>query len=432
MPQTKVLMLSATPVNTSLIDLRNQIYLMTEKREDVFQKSLGIGNIRALLGQAQRTFKAWEDNPDAGGGRDKLKLLNELGADFFQLLGGVSIARSRRHIKSFYADEIERIGEFPKQPKPENHHPPTDLNGVLSYKYLADQIEEFSLSIYTPSSYVISEEAIQRLAKEKQAFRFNQLDREKFLIGMMQTNFLKRLESSAHSLTETLERTIGKIDTLLEKIDRYEQNQQMLNADTEVLLDDDILPEDDEDDEEFLVNKARHPYHLEELDCVRWKEDLIKDKGTLSKAYESVKAITPDRDGKLQAIKTHIRDKAEHPPTDKDGETNRKLLVFTTFKDTAEYLYENLSDLAVELNLNMAMVSGDVTRTQSRPNNFNAILTNFAPRARGRADNGDNEIDLLIATDCISEGQNLQDCDTVLNYDIPLESGAYHPTLRPH
>ena len=416
--QTKVLMLSATPVNTSLIDLRNQIYLMTEKREDVFQKSLGISNTRALLGQAQRTFKAWEDNPDAGGGRDKSKLLNELGADFFQLLGGVSIARSRRHIKSFYADEIDKIGKFPEQPKPENHHPLTDLDGALSYKYLADQIEKFSLSVYTPSSYVISEEAIQRLAKEKQAFRFNQLDREKFLIGMMQTNFLKRLESSAHSLTETLERTIGKIDDLLEKIDRYKQNQQMPQADTEVLLDDDILPEDDEDDEEFLVNKARHPYHLEELDCVRWKEDLIKDKGTLSKAYESVKAITPDRDGKLQAIKTHIRDKAEHPPTDKDGETNRKLLVFTTFKDTAEYLYENLSDLAVELNLNMAMVSGDVTRTKSRPNNFNAILTNFAPRARGRADNGDDEIDLLIATDCISEGQNLQDCDTVLNYDI--------------
>ena len=132
---------------------------------------------------------------------------------------------------------------------------------------MADQIEEFSLSVYTPSSYVTSEEAKQRLAREKQAFRFNQLDREKFLIGMMQTNFLKRLESSAHSLTETLERTIGKIDTLLEKIDRYEQNQQTPQADTDILLDDDILPEDDEDDEEFLVNRARHPYHLGELDC---------------------------------------------------------------------------------------------------------------------------------------------------------------------
>ena len=414
--KTKVLMLSATPVNTSLIDLRNQIYLMTEKREDAFRESLGISNIRALLGQAQREFKAWED--DEGSGRDKSKLLAKLGADFFRLLGGVSIARSRRHIENFYADEIDRIGEFPEQLKPENHHPSTDLDGVLSYKYLADQIEKFSLSLYTPSSYVTSEEAKQRLAREKEAFRFNQLDREKFLIGMMQTNFLKRLESSAHSLTKTLKRTIDKIDVLLEKIDRYEQNQQVLKAEANILLDDDSLPEDDEDDEEFLVNRARHPYHLRELDCPRWKEDLIKDKGTLSKAWKSVKAITPERDGKFKAIKEHIWDKVQNPATDRDGVINRKLLVFTTFKDTAVYLYENLSDLAAELNLNMGLVSGDATRTTISPNNFNAILTNFAPRARGRADNGDDEIDLLIATDCISEGQNLQDCDTVLNYDI--------------
>ena len=164
--KTKVLMLSATPVNTSLIDLRNQIYLMTEKREDAFRESLGISNIRALLGQAQREFKAWED--DEGSGRDKSKLLAKLGADFFRLLGGVSIARSRRHIENFYADEIDRIGEFPEQLKPENHHPSTDLDGVLSYKYLADQIEKFSLSLYTPSSYVTSEEAKQRLAREKE------------------------------------------------------------------------------------------------------------------------------------------------------------------------------------------------------------------------------------------------------------------------
>ena len=414
--KTKVLMLSATPVNTSLIDLRNQIYLMTEKREDAFRESLGISNIRALLGQAQREFKAWED--DEGSGRDKSKLLAKLGADFFRLLGGVSIARSRRHIEKFYADEIDRIGEFPEQLKPENHHPSTDLDGVLSYKYLADQIEKFSLSLYTPSSYVTSEEAKQRLAREKEAFRFNQLDREKFLIGMMQTNFLKRLESSAHSLTKTLKRTIDKIDVLLEKIDRYEQNQQVLKAEANILLDDDSLPDDDEDDEEFLVNRARHPYHLRELDYPRWKGDLIKDKGVLTKAWKSVKAITPERDGKFKAIKEHIWDKVQNPATDRDGVINRKLLVFTTFKDTAEYLYENLSDLAEELNLNMGLVSGDVTRTGLTPNNFNAILTNFAPRARGRADNGGDEIDLLIATDCISEGQNLQDCDTVLNYDI--------------
>ena len=410
--KTKVLMLSATPVNTSLTDLRNQIYLMTEKREDAFRDSLGVSNIRSMLRQAQKAFKEWEEDGGKNGKRDKAKLLKTLGAEFFQLLGGVSIARSRRHIKKFYADEIDRIGDFPTPEKPENCHPPTDLTGELSYKTLADQIGEFALSIYRPSSYVISEAAKQRLADEKQKFRFNQEDRERFLIGMMQTNFLKRLESSAHSLSETLERTVGKIDKMLDKIARYEQKKNIPDAEA------DISPDDDDDDEDFLVNRARNPYHLRELDCTRWKKDLIKDKQTLTAAWDKVKAITPERDGKLKAIKAHIRDKAQNPTTNKDGKTNRKLLVFTTFKDTAVYLYKELADLATELNLNMAMVSGDATQTTYGNKDFNAILTNFAPRARGRVSGASDNIDLLIATDCISEGQNLQDCDTVLNYDI--------------
>ena len=405
--KTKVLMLSATPVNTSLIDLRNQIYLMTEKREDVFRESLGIGNIGSLLRQAQKEFKTWEDESGENGKKDKAKLLETLGAEFFQLLGGISIARSRRHIKTFYADEMVRIGEFPTPQKPENCHPPTDLTGELSYKALADQIAEFTLSIYQPSSYVISKAAKQRLADEKQKFRFNQADRERFLIGMMQTNFLKRLESSAHSLSETLERTIGKIDDMLEKIDRYQQNPRIQDAAA------DLLPDDDEDDEEFLVNRARNPYHLSELDCIRWKKDLIKDKETLTAAWDNVRAITPERDGKLKAIKAHIRNKAQNPTTDKDGKINRKVLVFTTFKDTSDYLYENLSDLTEALKLKMATVSGNDTQ-----NKFNAILNNFAPKARTQKNSVADEIDVLIATDCISEGQNLQDCDTVLNYDI--------------
>ncbi len=405
--KTKVLMLSATPVNTSLIDLRNQIYLMTEKREDVFRESLGIGNIGSLLRQAQKEFKTWEETGGENGKKDKAKLLETLGAEFFQLLGGISIARSRRHIKTFYAEEMVRIGEFPTPQKPENCHPPTDLTGELSYKALADQIAEFTLSIYQPSSYVISSAAKQRLADEKQKFRFNQADRERFLIGMMQTNFLKRLESSAHSLSKTLERTIGKIDDMLEKIDRYEQNPRTQDAEA------DVLPDDDEDDEEFLVNRARNPYHLRELDCIRWKKDLIKDKQTLTAAWDNVKAITPERDGKLKAIKAHIRNKAQNPTTDKDGKINRKVLVFTTFKDTADYLYENLSDLAAELKLKVEMVSGNDTQ-----NKFNVTLNNFAPKARTQKNSAADEIDVLIATDCISEGQNLQDCDTVLNYDI--------------
>ena len=408
--KTKVLMLSATPVNTSLIDLRNQIYLMTEKRDNVFQDSLGIGNIGELLKQAQREFKSWENTTAQDGRKDKTKLLEQLGADFFQLLGGVSIARSRRQIETFYSDEMSRIGEFPIQLSPENHHPRTDLTGGLSYQSLAEQIEAFALSVYRPSRYVASEEAKRRLADEKQTLRFNQEDRERFLIGMIRTNFLKRLESSAHSLAETLGRTVGKIDDLLQKIDRYEQNQPLDVQDT--------LPDDDEDDEEFLVNRARNPYHLRELDLSRWKADLLTDRETLAAAWEKVRGISPDRDGKLRKIRAHIRNRVLSPSTDKDGRVNRKILVFTTFRDTAEYLYENLANLASELGLNMAIVSGDATRTTFDDNNFNAILTNFSPRARGRASTANGEIDLLIATDCISEGQNLQDCDTVLNYDI--------------
>ena len=402
--KTKVLMLSATPVNTSLTDLRNQIYLMTAKREDAFRESLGVSNVRNLIQQAQKAFKTWEQNAAKDGKRDKSALLDSLGTDFFQLLGGISIARSRRQIREFYTDDINKFGDFPHKLLPENCYPPTDLSGGLSYKALVDLIGDFALSIYRPSSYVVSEKAKQRLADEKKRLRFNQEDREKFLIGMMQTNFLKRLESSAHSLSETLERTIGKIDRMLEKIDKFEQNRNIPDAHA------DVLPDDDEDDEEFLINRAKSPYHLSELDCKRWKKDLLKDKETLTAAWNKVSSITPDKDGKLKEIKQHIRKKAKN--------SNRKILVFTTFKDTADYLFTNLSGLTSELGLEMALVSGDLTRTTCGQNNFNAILTNFAPWGRIHTEEIKDNIDLLIATDCVSEGQNLQDCDTVLNYDI--------------
>ena len=410
--QTKVLMLSATPVNTSLIDLRNQIYLMTEGREDVFRGSLGIGNIGELLKQAQREFKSWENTTAQTGEKDKSKLLEQLGADFFSLLGGISIARSRRHIKAFYSDEMDRIGEFPVQLKPENHHPRTDLRGGLSYEELSQQIEAFGLSVYRPSRYVVSDKVRSRLEREKQTFRFNQEDRERFLIGMIRTNFLKRLESSAHSLAETLGRTVGKIDDLIARIDRFLESRRVGSSQV------DVHPDEEEDDEEFQVNRARNPYYLRDLDLPRWKEDLIKDKETLASAWRRVRDISPKRDGKLSKVKEHIRRRVNSPTKDKDGRVNRKILIFTTFKDTAEYLYENLQSLAEESGLNMALVAGDMTKTKFGANSFNVILTNFSPRARGRTSTGNGEIDLLIATDCISEGQNLQDCDTVLNYDI--------------
>ena len=411
---TKVLMLSATPVNTSLIDLRNQVYLMTEGREDDYRESLGVGNIGNMMAVAQRQFKEWESDKRKQGQRDKGALLEKLGADFLRLLGGVSIARSRRHIEESYSAEMERIGRFPAHVAPVNTYPPTDLNGALSYKQLADSIERFKLSVYQPSNYVTDPDRLAELEQTRKTRNFNQQDSERFLVGMMRTNFLKRLESSAHSLTLTLQRTIGKIDGLVEKIKRYQDRAREGVELTGI----DVMPDDDEDDEEFFVNRGVRPYRLSELDLPRWLDDLHDDRATLNSVLDEVVAITPERDGKLKDIKAAIRQKAIDPTADNDGAPNRKLLVFTTFKDTALYLYDNLSALADQLGLNMAMVAGDETRTSVGRNAFNDILTNFAPIARNRGESSDPDIDLLIATDCISEGQNLQDCDTVLNYDI--------------
>ena len=409
--RTKVLMLSATPVNTSLTDLRNQIYLMTENREGDFQESLDVGNIGSVMAVAQREFKQWESEQRRRGIRDKVQLLERLGPDFLRLLDGVSIARSRRHITQFYAEEMVRIGQFPHHAKPVNEYPQTDLRGELSYEQLAGRINRFQLAIYRPSDYLIDMERQLELEVERATRNFNQQDREHSLVAMMRVNFLKRLESSPHSLRLTLERTIAKIDALLEKIERFESTRQDQGA-----LDE-VTPDDDEEDDDFSVNRARYPYHLSELDLDRWQADVRGDRETLAAALEDVRAVTPERDGKLQQLKQAVRERVARPTENMDGEHNRKLLVFTTFKDTAEYLHEHLEPVARELGVETAMVSGDATRAASGRNDYNSILTNFAPHARKRGDDGP-DIDLLIATDCISEGQNLQDCDTVLNYDI--------------
>ena len=408
--KTKVLMLSATPVNTSLVDLRNQIYLMTEKDDSALHEHLGVGNFRLLLDAAQKKFKEWEQQAEK---KNKDRLLENLGGDFFNLLGGVSIARSRRQIKKFYSGLIAEIGDFPRHQKPQNHHPQTDLDARLSYKDLHTRISSFSFSIYRPSSYIESQELKEQLQEEKERLHFNQQDREHYLVGMMRVNFLKRLESSAHALRLTLGRTVEKMDALLNKIGRFEKTR---DASTQA----DVQPDEEYEDEEFLINQGRNPYHLQDLDLSRWKREIAADRKVLKKCLSDVARITPERDGKLAQIKQDIRHRAQHPTVDQDGKSKRKMLVFTTFKDTAAYLYENLKPLAATLKLNMAMVAGDQTQTTFGGNHFNDILTNFSPQSRRRAADraGEGEIDLLIATDCISEGQNLQDCDTVLNYDI--------------
>ena len=408
---TKVLMLSATPVNTSLTDLGNQIHLMTKWREDAFEKSLGISSINSLIRAAQDEFADWENRQRTTTRRNKDELLESLGPGFLRLLDGVSIARSRRQISRFYADEMERVGEFPRREKPVNRYPDTDIEGNLSYEKLSDDIGRFQLRQYRPSEYLKSADWSEQLPFDDLSKKGIRQNREYYLVGMMRTNFLKRLESSAHSLTLTLGRTIDKIDDILRKIERYEKN----GADAS--LDEDTSPDEDEEDDDMLIGKGKQPYRLSELDLPRWQAHLLEDRAVLANVHKRIEAIDPSRDGKLKQIRNDIAARAANPTRNRDGKENRKLLLFTSFKDTARYLYDNLKEQAAELGMNMAMVSGDETRTQVGRNEFNAILSNFAPAARGRRSGGD-EIDLLIATDCISEGQNLQDCDTVLNYDI--------------
>ena len=408
---TKVLMLSATPVNTSLTDIRNQIYLMTEGRRDVFEKSLGVANIDAPIKHAQEEFDKWESRQRNRARRNKNALLENLRAGFLRLLDGVSIARSRRHVKQFYADEMQRVGEFPHREKPVNRYPVTDLRDELSYEDLSDDIGRFQLRQYRPSEYVKGANRSEQLPFDDISKKDIRQSREYYLVGMMRTNFLKRLESSAHSLTLTLERTIAKIDDIFRKIDLYDQSG------IDASLADDTRPEEDAEDEDMFIGKGESKHRLSELDLPRWQAHLLEDRQVLEDVLVRVKAIDHSRDGKLKQLRADIAQRASNPTRNMDGADNRKMLVFTSFKDTAQYLYDNLREQASALGMNIAMVSGDETRASAGRNEFNAILSNFAPAARGRADGGE-DIDLIIATDCISEGQNLQDCDTALNYDI--------------
>ena len=409
---TKVLMLSATPVNTGLRDLRNQIYLMTEKRQDAFRESLGIGNVQSLFGVAQAEFRKWESQCEATGRRDKSRLLERLGADFLALLDAVSIARSRDHVRRFYPEVETQIGGFPRRAKPVNLHPPTDSEGELSYDALHERISRFRLAVYMPSQYLRDTSALEA---EKERLHFDQRDREHWLIGMIRVNLLKRLESSVHSFTLTMGRIIDKMDQLDERIDEWLKKPGNQQID---LLADDYESEQAEEDEEFTLGRGRR-YRLADLDLVAWREDLEADRRSFAAIHRQAAKVGTERDAKLQELKRLLARKADEAPVDKNGRPNRKALVFTTFSDTASYLYENVAEWArAELGMHVGLVTGSGgNRATTGPSDFAGILAGFAPVAQ-LSPRPPEEIDILIATDCLSEGQNLQDCDFVVNYDV--------------
>lgn len=417
--KTKVLLISATPVNNDLKDLRNQLYFLTEGREDAFRESLGITNLQETLAHAQRTFTEWAKRSKTHHTSD---LLEKLSSSFFKLLDELTIARSRKHIRKYYADSIDQFGGFPERPKPITMVADIDLKGrFLSYDRLNDEISKYKLSLFNPSKYVLSQ--YQDEYEGTSVKNFRQSDRENYLIGMMKVNFLKRLESSVNSFAITMMRTIEKIEALQQRIERFKQFRV---ENPEIDFDDLALEAlDDEELQEFIQVGKKFTYQMAHLDLDKWQKDLKRDLEELQLLYVSASDVTSSRDAKLAQLKELIAQKANHPTQDKNGRPNRKVLVFTAFADTAVYLYDALHEWATkELNIHTALLTGGSieNKTTFGKNEFNYILTNFSPVSKSRAKihsmPQEEEIELLIATDCVSEGQNLQDCDYLINYDI--------------
>lgn len=418
--KTKVMLLSATPVNNDLKDLRNQIYFVTEGRDSVLSQSLGIHSIKDTLSTAQRTFMEWAKRT---GEKDAKELMDRLPAGFFTLLDELTIARSRKHIKRYYRASLAAIGQFPKRAKPLSIYADIDSKHRFpTYDRLNQEIGKYKLSLFKPSEYVLPQ--FKHLyAGESVIKNFSQEKREDFLIGMMKVNFLKRLESSVRSFAITMDRTVRKLEDLETRIGKF---RGLRDAKAQELQPELFVMEAEEDEElreAFEVGTLK--YRLEHMDVDRWRADLTSDKQQLSMLAESADGVTPERDAKLAELKKIIEHKVRHPSRNNLGDENRKVIVFCAFADTAAYLYEEIEGWARDrLSVHVALVSGGAkpNRATFGQADFTQILTNFSPRAKQRAKMKsmpqDGEIDILIATDCISEGQNLQDCDLLVNYDI--------------
>ncbi len=433
--KTKVLLLSATPVNNQLADLRNQISFIAggdvardEEANAAFELNLGVASVRDTTRLAQTQFTRWADPARPPGQRKTRDLIAAIGGDFFKLLDGLSIARSRRQIATYYAAEMTKLGGFPKRPPPKAIHAPIDLKKTfLSFEQLDDEISALRLALYHPTSFLRSDlpAEVATAYEDKILGGFTQAGREKILVAMMKVNFLKRLESSVDSFRQTLERTIDKINTLEKRIVAFE-----LHVDQNPDLDFDSLRPDDFEDpdfdgEEFTIG-GRRRIHLGHLKLPEWLKAVRTDRTQLQFLLEKTAAVSAKRDGKLAELKKLIADKVAQPTINRDGKPIKKVLVFTAFADTARYVYDNLATWArTELKIHAALICGDGGNVcDIGRSDFDDILTNFAPIAKRRADQiaafpeQKAEIDLLIATDCISEGQNLQDCDLLVNYDI--------------
>ncbi|CUP00054.1 helicase-related protein [Intestinibacter bartlettii] len=411
--KTKVLMLSATPVNNKLDDLKNQLAFITEDDDKALEKTAEIKSIMSTLRNAQSAFNKWGDLEESE--KTTERLLDMLNFDYFKLLDSLTIARSRKHIEKYY--NINDIGKFPKRLKPENVKEDIDiLDDFPSFKEINNQILKLNLSVYAPIKYVLphKRDYYNKLYDTKAKggkVLFKQMDREQNIVFLMKTNFLKRLESSINSFTITLEKVLYNINSKIKKL-------SVINDD--ITLDiDDIDPLDTSIEQFTIGDKVK--IKIKDIDKIKYKQDLEHDRDILLDLLSKSKKIDESRDKKLHELKNVITRKINNPI----NEDNKKIIIFTAFADTAKYLYKNISVWAKDkYNLNSALVTGSenpkTTIKMSRVD-LNKVLINFSPISKEREKvmpEIKEEIDILIATDCISEGQNLQDCDYLINYDI--------------
>ena len=413
--KTKVLMLSATPVNNRFNDLKNQLQLAYEGESEAFDKLLPTNRgIDDIFRQAQGSYNIWADLPPEE--RTTERLLRMLDFDFFRLLDAVTIARSRKHIQQYY--DIADIGTFPERLKPISRSPHlTDLDTAINYNEIFEQLQMLHLAIYAPSAFILPSQLWKYKEEESTTgHRLSIEEREQGIQRLMNMQLLKRLESSVNSFRLTLTRIRDYMQETLDAIVRFQ------NGERRVSVDDYESVDGDEDEQDFTIGKKKNRILLEDMDYISWQKEIKDDLEIIRLLLLMLQSITPEHDSKLQQLITDLKDKFAHPI----NRCNKKVLVFTAFSDTAQYLYDCLAEpIKKEYGLNVALVTGDVearsTLKLKEKLDFNKVLTLFSPISKERAavyPHLKDEIDVLIATDCISEGQNLQDCDYLLNYDI--------------
>ena len=415
--KTKVLMLSATPVNNRFVDLKNQLAIAYEGDSELINDKLGTSKpIEEIFRQAQRAFNAWSKlEPEA---RTTDALLRTLDFDFFELLDSVTIARSRKHIEKYY--DTAEIGKFPERKKPISLRPRlTDLDSAINYNEIYEQLIHLSLCIYTPSNYIFPSKMQKYIdLTHNKGDNLTQTGREEGIRRLMSINLLKRLESSVNSFQLTLQRIKSLINDTIEAIDRFEKYG---NAEIDMYeASDNDFDMDDGNTDYFTVGK-KVKIELADMDYKTWRTELKADADTLELLTFMVADITPEHDSKLQELFKLLSEKIENPM----NLGNKKVLIFSAFSDTAEYLYEHVSTyVKKKYGLDTAVITGTIdgkTTIKGFKATLNNVLTCFSPVSKGRdvlMPGSNTEIDILIATDCISEGQNLQDCDYLVNYDI--------------